>query len=37
MKYTANIVIDIKNRHLNSAGNIARKAIRDLCYSIDVL
>jgi transposase len=26
-----------KNRHLNSAGNIARKAIRDLCYSIDVL
>jgi hypothetical protein len=26
-----------KNRHLNSAGNIARKAILDLCYSIDVL
>jgi dihydroneopterin aldolase len=26
-----------KNRHLNSADNIARKAIRDLCYSIDVL
>ena len=24
-----------KNRHLNSADNIARKAIRDLCYSID--
>jgi hypothetical protein len=26
-----------KNRHLNSADNIARKAIRDLCYYIDVL
>jgi hypothetical protein len=26
-----------KNRHLNSAGNIARKAIIKLCYSIDVL
>jgi transposase len=26
-----------KNRHLNSADNIARKAILDLCYSIDVL
>jgi dihydroneopterin aldolase len=26
-----------KNRHLNSAGNIARKAIRDLCYYIDIL
>jgi len=24
-----------KNRHLNSAGNIARKAIINLCYSID--
>jgi hypothetical protein len=24
-----------KNRHLNSADNITRKAIRDLCYSID--
>jgi len=26
-----------KNRHLNSADNIARKAILDLCYYIDVL
>jgi hypothetical protein len=26
-----------KNRHLNSTGNIARKAIIKLCYSIDVL
>ena len=26
-----------KNRHLNSADNIARKAILDLCYSVDVL
>jgi hypothetical protein len=26
-----------KNRHLNSAGNIVRKAIIKLCYSIDVL
>jgi transposase len=26
-----------KNRHLNSAGNIARKAIINLCYYIDVL
>jgi hypothetical protein len=26
-----------KNRHLNSAGNIARKAIIKLCYFIDVL
>ena len=26
-----------KNRHLNSADNIARKAIRDLCYYIDIL
>ena len=26
-----------KNRHLNSAGNITRKAILDFCYSIDVL
>jgi len=26
-----------KNRHLNSAGNIARKAIIKLCYYIDVL
>jgi hypothetical protein len=26
-----------KNRHLNSADNITRKAILDLCYSIDVL
>jgi len=26
-----------KNRHLNSAGNIARKAILNFCYYIDVL
>jgi hypothetical protein len=26
-----------KNRHLNSAGNIARKAILDLCYLINIL
>jgi hypothetical protein len=26
-----------KNRHLNSADNITRKAILDLCYSIDAL
>ena len=37
MKYSANIAIDINNRHLNSADNIARKTIIKLCYFIDVL